>query len=294
MKMSAAFISLLVDDITETTLVDNREEIKELVNECKVVVLPIELNKMQRSRWLKTTMREHITGDFLYIDCDTIIADDLSDIENTPCDLGAVLEYHLPFNELPNKDMIIPSLEYLAYSMPQKEYFNGGLLFSKDTRLSYNFFAEWHKLWYECKSKGISKDMPALNQANHNLNNCIGELKGIWNCQILTGGLQYLNDAKIIHYFSSNKQINPYLLGNVSFYKTIKESGISQEIRSGIISCKKQFSKNTKILTDPDLLEIIHSMLFIFILKNKRLYFIVNKLITKIWKAIKLIHNKTG
>jgi lipopolysaccharide biosynthesis glycosyltransferase len=239
-------------------------------------------------------MREYITGDFLYIDCDTIIADDLSDIENAPYDLGAVLEYHLSFNELPNKDMIIPSLEYLGYSRPQKEYFNGGLLFSKDTRLSHDFFAEWHKLWGECKSKGLSKDMPALNQANHNLHNCIGELEGIWNCQILAGGLQYLDDAKIIHYFSSNKQKNPYLLGNDSVYKEIKESGINQEIKAGIISCKKQFSKNVKIMTDPDLLGIIHSMLFIFILKNKRMYFIVNKLMTKIWKVIKLIHNKAG
>ena len=61
-----AFISLLVDDGTDKNLVDFRGQIKDLVNEYKVVEYPKETSNKVRSRLLKTNMRNLIDGDFLY------------------------------------------------------------------------------------------------------------------------------------------------------------------------------------------------------------------------------------
>jgi lipopolysaccharide biosynthesis glycosyltransferase len=99
MRMSVAFVSLLVDDITEAGLTGKRKEIIELVDELKSIKIDERFDKKARSRWLKTSMREHITGDFLYIDCDTVIAEDLSSIDNIDADIGAVLDGHMTLSD---------------------------------------------------------------------------------------------------------------------------------------------------------------------------------------------------
>ncbi|MDR1216921.1 MAG: hypothetical protein LBK25_09580 [Treponema sp.] len=83
LKIKNADVTVLIDDISANTLINTRAEI---YNAAKITALklPESLNKEQRSRWLKTSMRRHIKGDFLYIDCDTIIADDLLDITPPP------------------------------------------------------------------------------------------------------------------------------------------------------------------------------------------------------------------
>ena len=60
-----AFITLLVDDKTDKNLVGFRSEIKNLIDEYKVVPFDDRLSNMVRSRFLKTNMRNLIEGDFL-------------------------------------------------------------------------------------------------------------------------------------------------------------------------------------------------------------------------------------
>ena len=71
---------LICDTKTNETLTGNRAAHQHLVSRTVSVEPPIDMSPMEVSRWLKTSMRRLSPGDFLYIDCDTVIADNLSSI----------------------------------------------------------------------------------------------------------------------------------------------------------------------------------------------------------------------
>ena len=54
-----AFVTLLVDDKTDKTLVGFRAGIKDLVNEYKVIPFDDQIGGLARSRLLKTNMRNY-------------------------------------------------------------------------------------------------------------------------------------------------------------------------------------------------------------------------------------------
>lgn len=252
MRMPNAFVSLLIDTTTETTLIDKRKNILGLVNELKVIEIDARFNKKTRSRWLKTSMRKHVVGDFLYIDCDTIICDDLSAVEDFAFDLGAVLDGHIPLHSSPYKKkyQYIDSMLGFNSSFVADSFFNSGIIFCKNTDIAYSFFDEWNRIWLAGKKGEILIDQPAFNQVN--LDNPIVEIGGIWNCQItMPGGIVFLADAKIIHYFTSVRHYHhPYLLSNSNIFYEVKRTGIFNERLNKILLYPKQaFSLQTRLET---------------------------------------------
>ena len=72
-----AFVTLLTDDRTAESLMGKRAVLKEAVDELKVLSLDEKLSPMQRSRYLKTVMRNEVDGDFLYMDSDIAVVGNL-------------------------------------------------------------------------------------------------------------------------------------------------------------------------------------------------------------------------
>jgi hypothetical protein len=279
MKMPAGFVSLLIDDITEKTLVDKRRNILGYINELKVIKVDNLFNKEARSRWLKTSMRHHIEGDFLFIDCDTVIVDDLSDIGKLNLDLGAVYNEHILLNDyfkyfpytkkpMQNRDK---KLGFVSTYQSNK-YFNSGVMFCRDNPVIHNFFQAWHELWMFSASKGIAKDQPAFNHANLSFNNIITEIDGIWNCQINYGGIRYLEKAKIIHYLGSIESPCPYLLGDMYALCIIKENGcLTHDIEERLKYPKAAFMPNTRLITNTKSLIIIDSPIFLVLMRTPKI-----------------------
>lgn len=258
-KVNNAFVSLLVDNKTATTFKGNREKIYTLIDEYKIVELPDNMSNKERSRWLKTSMRQYIEGDFLFIDCDTVIADDLIDITNLDIEIGAVLAGHWYLETWAKNNKAIyewrqkddKKLGFVS-SIQSNTHFNSGVLFCRNTKNVYNFFDEWHKLWLICVSKKIYIDQPAFNQANYNYG-IVKELAGIWNYQVLQdGGMPYLANAKIIHYFGSGVEFRkkePYLFANLETFIEIKTKGeLSSEIIKKLENPKNLFDDKTRLV----------------------------------------------
>ncbi|MDR1216922.1 MAG: hypothetical protein LBK25_09585 [Treponema sp.] len=179
-------------------------------------------------------------------------------------------------------------------SSKTNKHFNSGVLFCRDTPLAYDFFEEWHRLWLLSVSRSVNFDQPSFNQASLNMNNIITELEGAWNCQIEYNGLQYLNNAKIIHYFSSNKQEKSYLLANAFILQSIKQTGkIHQDIKDKLKNPRSLFSQNVRLISDTRMLTIIDSSLFdllvrrVFNKNNKSLFLII---IDSIIGRVRAIH----
>jgi hypothetical protein len=276
-----AVIIVLTDDITASTLAGKRSALYSIA-EVKTLALPSELNKLRRSRWLKTTMRRHVDGDFLYIDCDTVVSADLSDIEGLKVNLGAVPDQHTLVSEHQLKKRFYDLDKILGFSSAADTniHFNSGVLLCREEPVVYDFFEEWHKLWLHSISKGIDVDQPSLNQASIKLGGAITEIDGKWNCQIEFSGLFYLSEAKIIHYFTSKRNRKPFLPANDIFVESIKETGqISQKIKERLENPLKLFDQNVRLISDKRMLNIIDSPFFDYILlrtfnKNDRSVFL--------------------
>jgi len=275
-----AFISLLIDNITKINITGKRKKILDLINEIISITIDERFDKKARSRFLKTSMRQHVAGDFVYIDSDTIIADDISSVANVNIDIGAVLDAHVFLSEYekyyPAKlNRMRKASAKIGFDscFDSNIRYNGGVILCKDCTASHNLFNEWHRLWLYSHGRGMITDQQSFNQANFNLGNIIEELDGIWNCQILdNGALRYLHDAKIIHYFATQTADKPFLLANKKYIEYIKSTGsINSEIRTMLENPKTLFASNTRlILVDKSLYAFYDSAIFG---AGKRLYY---------------------
>ena len=85
---SAAIV--LVTDRSTKAIIEEVPSIPAYFDEIAVVDVPDDLNNVQASRYLKTTLRQTISGDYLYIDTDTVINGDLSECDTFTADIAAI------------------------------------------------------------------------------------------------------------------------------------------------------------------------------------------------------------
>ena len=242
-------IIIVTDDITFTTLTGQRSGLYEYNCEVKVIEVPVQYSPFQRSRYLKTRLREFISGDFLYVDTDTVICSDISEIDTFKCDVGAVKDKNRPmklsrFSGYPYE---MAKKAGLASELLGEPYYNGGLLYVKDSPTAHAFYREWYSSWLLCLDKGLNIDQTGLCLANKKLGRIIEPIDYKWNCQINSDGLLYTKDAYIIHYFSD--KYPQYLLSRRSVQETIKEFGsIPPFVIDFINNPKLVFTKTNRLL----------------------------------------------
>ena len=307
LKMPGADIILLCDSKTKETLTGKRSEYEKLVSKTIAAEVPDITSQVEVSRWLKTSMRRFVQGDFLFIDCDTIIADDLSSIENMGIDFGACLDKHCVISNHEKGEYIIGNDKKLGFSSYlSNKHFNSGVIFCTDTSDTKKIFNRWHELWLFSKSKNIVRDQPSLNMAIHENGSFITELNGTWNCQITHNGLPYLSNSKIIHYFASDRIFHtlPFVFTSNEIFAEIKNTGvIPDEVLEMLKTPKSAFLPESRIITGKNMLHLINSDIFesAVILQKRlpRFFNFINRLcsiVKKITKSImvKKAKNKNG
>lgn len=248
-----AFISLLVDDKT-ANIQDNKflELIKSLVDEYKVISLPSNMPAIAKSRFIKTSMREYISGDFLFIDSDTIWASPVDEKDFT-FDIMGVLDGNDTLQNNPAFDYVQSVLKKTNYFPKSEYYFNSGVLFVKDSIFSHNFFEKWHNYWKESSKNECYVDQPSLNkliEEEFNPQKCL--LPGTYNAQI-TFCWDHFFTAKIIHYFTYSVENEghfeqPYILKNKAFWQRLSQTGVTAEVQEIIKNPLAAFQKGILIV----------------------------------------------
>lgn len=242
-KNPKAHITLLTDRYSNSSFNKERNQINTLIDEKIIIDVPEDMNKMQRSRFIKTSIRLNILGDFLFIDGDTVILKALDDIDRIQSDFSAVPDKHVTIINHAWNHSIQKNINKIGGKTlnPNEYYINSGVMYVRDTDLTKKLFKQWNENWIKSKKKGINSDQPSLAKTLCELNIPINILDGIWNCQITENGLRWYNDAKILHYFASmskdfkNNEILP--LQNNLFFQNIKDCIISYEDALTKISC---------------------------------------------------------
>ena len=238
--MPNAHIVLLTDSATNKTFSGIREKETKYADEIIAIDLDAEkYNGQQRSRILKTSVRKYIKGDFLFIDCDTIITKPLNDIEGIDADIAACWDTHSRFMDNPYRDMCIEHAQLLGWNVEnEKEYFNSGVIYVKDSPIAYQFYDLWNQNWINGLEKGVKMDQPAFALTNFQMGHIIKTLPDIWNCE-LKHGIRYLKDAYIVHYLCTNPSIfqtkQVFLLNEMDVLLEVKKTGsISDNIKKTI------------------------------------------------------------
>lgn len=234
-----AHIVLILDQPTEKLLIGHRSDLLEYITEKLVVRTPFDKNSRLASRWLKSSVRNLIDGDYLFIDCDTIITSSLSEVDNFKCQIGAVLDCHLNVCDYPDylKREFHEMYTSCNYDFSEiNDYFSSGVLYVKDSPITRTFYREWNTNWVFTNSRGVSADQISLGQTNLSYN-IIEEINGIWNCIMFTRP-PFVDSANIIHFTSL---LNNSFLFSKRVLSLIKEGGLSDYIIENILNPTHSF-----------------------------------------------------
>ena len=240
-------VNVLVDEPTKEYM-ERFPKLCNMITNIVVVPVPENYNAKQRSRVIKTTVRNVIYGAYLFIDTDTVICKPLDNIDNLTCDIAAVPEEHLQLKDLTFSPVNGIKNVFGVDISDSKFWFNSGVMFVADTDAARKLYHDWNKKWeFSCFQKGQSQDQPALSVANKENNMLISELPGIYNSQVAMS-LKYFADAAIVHWwhmsFIENQDYSPFF--SLQIYKDVKQAKcLTADIEELIKHCKQSFVSPT-------------------------------------------------
>lgn len=289
-----AEIVLVTDSATRKSLEKRDSLVKDAGVRIIEVDIPERYNKKSRSRYIKTSLVEYIDDDFLYIDSDTVINGDLTEIEKYDCDIGAV------FDRNGNGE----SEGYMKWNLnkagikeiDQLVFYNGGVIFSKNTLKAKKFFNDWHNLWLQFhENSGLEIDQVSFLKANQINNNIIQPLPGIYNCQLVfPPSIKYLVRAKILHYIADFKEAGVFPMEDTGLLSDIRQHGITSRIEDIINNPVEIFLQDKYVITAGEK-QRLESKNVILAKELTRYYPWTNKIAyieLKIWAFFRIIRDK--
>ena len=276
---SDSSITLVADQETYDYIIGSSlKDSLDLFDDCIIKGFDVGVCGVERSRWLKTKLRELVSGDFLYLDTDTIITGDLSFVDDFSFDIGFVLDLHCSLYKHPWESILRSKIRNLYnIEIPSKiDFHNGGVFYAKDTDLSHRFFDLWHSNWEKTiKINGKYLDQPPLVLTDIEMGGVIHSMDGRLNCQI-SGSIEYLHTGRLLHFFNmtwSKTNLSPFF--GTDFYMGIREShGLTESMKDLILNCKSQFTSPSMPIQIEDM-KLWNSSQFLLLrslYKHKRLW----------------------
>ena len=223
----SAYIVLIVDDKTDRLISDGRDEILKYISEKIVIPFEDEKTMVYRSRWIKTSVRELVDGDFLFVDCDTVTTRGLEEIDSFGCVVGAVPDSHLKVKEFGDalREASKAKVAPLGIDLDKEEYyFSSGVIYVKDTPETHRLYDRWHSIWEQGVRNGVNIDQPSLAKANIEAGRLIERIDDRYNCVIYTQP-DFAKDASILHFTVFR---NPSWLFSKRVLGIIREQGIQE------------------------------------------------------------------
>ena len=236
-----AVITLLTDELTAATFTGVRKDEVRYADNIVVVKTPENLNGQRRSRILKTSARKHVKGDFLFIDCDTIVAKPLDDILNVDADIAACYDTHcVDFKENPYYKSNVSM--GIRIGMPgvadEEHYFNTGVIWVRDTELSHRFYENWNANLLKGVQEKVFMDQPSFSKTDFEMGHVVKVLPDVMNVELMHG-VRFLKDAMIVHYLCTNRSKNKerqfFIMNYMDVLLKIKENAeIPQDVLNTI------------------------------------------------------------
>jgi hypothetical protein len=195
-------ILLACDSITAAALKSRHDPLIGEVNETIVCDAPSGTDAF-RARFVKTQLRNLVDGPFLYLDSDTVVRKDLSELFSLDTDIACALNHSSDVFELQILEKDRDDLARIGWKTRNDFYVNGGVVFYGDTTGARHLADDWHNKWLvSCKLTRECRDQPALNAAIFNTQPILMVLPHRYNAQLMCSPRTVV-EASIWHYYAS-------------------------------------------------------------------------------------------
>lgn len=241
-------VFIISDRLTSNIIADTL--CMQYITDIIVVDVPNEFDTVNRSRFIKTNLRNYVVGDFLFIDIDTVIVQKLP-FEKISCEMGLVWDSHCTYQKHPYRDNINQKLVQISATISDEVnmgYFNSGVMYVKDTKNTRDFFTCWHREWLNNRDKGIVIDQPFFVKAQMQNPGLVKNISNLWNCQ-LRCGVNYLSEAYIIHFLGFKSYS---LLSTLHFLQYVRENGLDETVKNAVEEVKSSIPSLHCIVYDDD------------------------------------------
>lgn len=170
-----------------------------------------------KNRFHRIALREYLSGDFLYLDSDTLVIAPLGDVMQCPADVGAVPD----FNHDPADPWFPPELEQpfrsLGWTYPLQHYLNSGVILLRDTPKCRAFCAEWLRRWQAPNALPHFWDQATFNSALFASDVHHAVLPNGYNAMVVKRNYRF-RQSKILHFFGSPDEQRGTLLAHLLEY----------------------------------------------------------------------------
>ncbi|MBY0229828.1 MAG: hypothetical protein K2W96_11150 [Gemmataceae bacterium] len=168
----------------------------------------------ERSRFLKTSLRRLVSGDFLYLDTDILVARPLDPLWSMEAALALAPDANLDSTKSA-PDRARPVFEQLGWPFPPRLYLNCGVMLARDRPEVARLFNEWHGRWLrQVEVTGSVLDQQPFSSALDHV-----------GCRpaILSPDYNYMvhfrprlpHDVRILHFFATSESYKEHLLFTV-------------------------------------------------------------------------------
>jgi len=204
-------VMLACDEVSAREMEKTRDLLLYDVDEVMVVPTP-EGNATYRNRHIKTRLRTLLEGEFLFMDSDTIVRGDLSALNSIEGDIAAAPNHSADSLEAQIWDEDRDHLTQMGWSVANT-YFNGGLIFYRDTAAARALACEWHHRWAEgFRKTGRANDQPAFNASIAAMEIRVETLPHRYNAQF-TMNQSSASEALVWHYYSTDTSLRNTTIG---------------------------------------------------------------------------------
>lgn len=241
--ISARAARIVHPDITISILVDAKSLQQLNVQQCKILAVADHVvtvacdyeSVVDRSRFIKTSCRSHVQGDFVLIDADAIPVRSLQTIFDFDCDLSLALDNDNPHTFQTIPDWVAEIYEKMGWTWAKPNYFNTGVILFRDTPKTHALSELWHERWQQTRANGCDKDQPSFNSAVAVVNPDIHILPVRYNAMIYHRTSKIRN-AAVVHFLISGDaqghSILPQLLAGLKETGDVNEAQLKQFIQS--------------------------------------------------------------
>jgi hypothetical protein len=169
----------------------------------------------ERSRWVKTQIRNMVKGDFVFIDADAVPVAEFDELINHGLDFAAV-EADAPFSRIAS--WYVPTAKMLKWKISHDIHYSSGVFFLRDNELTQKFGRSWKQKWLEWKDvdmSGVFADQPSFNSAIFESEMTKATVPSKFNIPLFRPFYR-IEDPRIFHYPAATRRTRFSLLETLS------------------------------------------------------------------------------
>jgi hypothetical protein len=162
---------------------------------------------MARSRYLKSSMRQRVRGNFTFMDADALVVRPCDEIFSPETPLAAALDRNSENPSPKTPEWIRPIYEHFGWDYPLPRYFNTGVMYWEDSAETQRLSSLWHDRWQQVFQQfGKPFDQPSFNSAIHDLKTRVKVLPQACNAMV-EAHPRFVKRANVYHFFLSKPSV---------------------------------------------------------------------------------------